>query len=184
MSTAPKPISPAEIAAVATTLRALRLPYLFIGGNALIVFGVGAGTYDIDVGIRRRDFDAAAEKLRELGWSVEIQGNAIGAFRGREAIELIHPGPFGPRDDPDAFFEYVLKNASDETEAGPTAKPHVVWYMRLCFEPETGRQKIVQDIKLNMPEPKRVLEDVLALARMMGRKEQVQRHIDWIRART
>jgi hypothetical protein len=55
--------------------------------------------------------------------------------------------------------------------------------MRLCFEPEMGRQKILQDIKLNMPEPEKVLEDVLALARAMGRMAQIRQHVDWIQAR-
>lgn len=183
MSRDSKPVSAAEIAAAARTVRALRLPYLFIGGNALVVLGVGAGTYDIDVGVRRRDFEDAAEKLRKLGWSVEIQGNAIGALRHGEAIEFIHPGPFGPKDNPDAFFDYVLENAADESEVGPTAKPYVVWYMRLCFEPEMGRQKILQDIKLNMPKPEKVLDDALALARVMGREEQIRQHVDWIQAR-
>lgn len=183
MSAHSKPVGAPEITAAARTVRALRLPYLFIGGNALVTYGVGAGTYDIDVGVRRRDFEDVAERLRKLGWSVEIQGNAIGAFRDGEAIEFIHPGPFGPTDDPDAFFEHVFRNAADETEVGPTAKPYVVWYMRLCFEPETGRQKILQDIKLNMPEPEKVLDDALELARAMGREEQIRQHVAWVQAR-
>lgn len=55
--------------------------------------------------------------------------------------------------------------------------------MRLCFEPETGRQKILQDIKLNMPEPEKVLDDALELARAMGREEQIRQHVAWVQAR-
>ncbi len=77
----------------------------------------------------------------------------------------------------------VLRNASKETDLGPTATPHVVWYMRLCFEPEMGRQKIVQDVKLNMPDPEKILDDVLTLARAMGREQQVLPHVEWIQAR-
>lgn len=51
----------------------LKVPYLFIGGNALVALGVGAGTYDIDVGVQRQDFQTVAEKLEDLGWHVELR---------------------------------------------------------------------------------------------------------------
>lgn len=71
-----------------------------------------------------------------------------------------------------------------ETSLGKTARPVAVWYMRLAFEPQTGRQKILQDIRLRLfDDPGALLEDVARLAKRMGRLAEIEPHLRWLRGR-
>lgn len=164
-------------------LQEAKFETVLIGANALLMLGFGATTYDIDIGVRRRDFAAIEKALKGLGWRTEIIGNAMSASRaGVDPIELVHVGPFGPPSNPDEFFEYLRDDGSVETRVGRVAVPAAVWYMRLAFEPITGRQKILQDIRLKLlPNPPRLLDDVLALAKRMERLEEVEPHVLWLR---
>lgn len=166
-------------------LRPLDVETILVGANALVAQGIAAATYDVDVGVRRRDFDIAARRLRELGWRIDVIGNSLSATSPRgEEVELIHPGPFGPRHDPDAFFEYLRDEGSVGTELGRAARPEAVWYMRLGFEPEAGRQKVLRDIRLGLfADPGALLDRVAELGARMGRSEGIEPHLAWLRER-
>lgn len=161
---------------------AIGLETVLVGANALVVLGLPAATYDVDFAVRRRDFEAARTRLDELGWRTDVVGNSIAARRQGLEVEIVHPGPFGPPDDPDVFFEYLRTEGSTLTELGRAARVEIVWYMRLGFEPETGRQKILQDVLLKLADdPEEVLRRVAALAGRMQRLATVAPHLAWIR---
>lgn len=53
------------------------LPFLLVGGHAVVVHGYGRSTFDLDLGIRRSDRTAWIELAKTLGYSLHNDGPAF-----------------------------------------------------------------------------------------------------------
>lgn len=176
------PVDLESIGAAASAVRQTAYEVVLVGAGAFLALGFPATTYDVDLCARRRDFEHLGRKLADLGWRIEIAGNALAATReGFYPVAILHPDPFGPPATPDHFFEYLLAKGSAETSVGRAALPAAVWYMRLAFEPETGRQKILEEAQLELFDALAVLAEVEELAYRMERLPEIAEHLAWLR---
>ncbi len=124
---------------VLETLSASGLPFLVGGAYALNHYtGIGRQTRDLDLFVRRRDYEAVVEALRPAGYEAELTfPHWLGKVHaGNTYIDLIFSSGNGVAEVDDAWFEH----ADVATLAGITVKinppEEMIWSKSFVMERE------------------------------------------------
>lgn len=180
------PIAPNQLFEIVARIRETEIPYLIVGGQAVVSSHVFSETQDLDVMIAVRDFD---ETIRRLGEDPQFGTPEAVSWVAKYEIYL------GPREDdyvefdllngkkycgaraPDEFFDYLRHSWTVWSELGPSAKIPVVWYTRLMVR-DSGEKyvrKVIRDLRAGAS--KRNFDDTLKIADFCETREEIERRI-------
>ncbi len=165
-------------------LRSLEVDYVvLVGGMAVELAGYPTGTEDGDFAVTMREFRRVMRLLGDHPRFREVESlDTIGSaqfFTGTGWIDVgfLNPKLFRGRRSGDRFLQYVKRYRSVSTTLGPVARPEVAWYMRLVVPNWLIYvQKTLRDIRAGVPEE--TLEDVLAMARVLGVEDTIRPRVE------
>jgi hypothetical protein len=120
-------------------LRQADVPFLLGGAYALASYtGIVRHTKDLDLFLRRADFDRAAQALEAAGWRTEITfSHWIGkVFNGNDFIDLIYSSGNGLCPVDDAWFEHATEAEAFGGRVLLSSPEEMVWQKSFIQERE------------------------------------------------
>ncbi len=165
-------------------LRRHGIGYVIVGGKA-VALEAATATRDVDVMVTTTDYRDAVRRLSgdaglTLAWEADqVTRFGIVSHQGIP-LDVVDSGAFSGKKTGQEFFDYLVEEASSETEGVRYASPEAVWYTRLLTKRwRAYAEKILTNVIDGLSADR--LEGVEAIARRFGTEATIRGRMDYVR---
>ncbi len=183
------PLTLGQIEQIIQRIRATGVPYLLVGGEAVVSSGVFSQTQDLDVMVAVRNFAEMIRKLKadplfgtpdRVGWVAKYELRFGPRPTDYSEFDLLNGKKYCGDRTPDEFFDYLMESWVVPSAFGPSAQIPAVWYTRLMVKDAGAKyvRKVVRDIRAGASID--LFDEVREIARYCGTEAQIAPRIEQV----